>query len=91
MMRRLRQIPFFKALAIAETLLLVRRHLQRLDSDDRRRLGELARRGRHLTPGERDELRALVAKFEPRAFAFAAAEKLSPVRLPRRFGRYSFE
>jgi len=91
MMRRLRRIPFFRVLAIAEVLVLARRHFQRLDGDDRRRLAELARRGRHLTPAERDELRALVAKFEPRAFAFAAADKFSPVRLPRRFRRYSFE
>ena len=85
-------MPFFKVLAIAQTLLLVRRHVQRLDAADRRRLRELARRGRRLSPDERDELRRLVAKFEPGAFAFAAADKLSPVPLPRRFAsRSSFE
>ena len=84
MFRTLRQLPYFKVLAIAQTLLLVRRHFQRLDAADRRRLRELARRGHHLSAAERDELRRLVAKFEPGAFAYAAAGKFSPVRLPRR-------
>ncbi len=84
MLRWLRQVPFFKVLAIAQTLLLARRHLQGLTAADRRRLTELARHGHHLSPAERDELRRLVAKFEPGAFAYAAAGKFSPVRLPRR-------
>jgi hypothetical protein len=87
MLRTLRRVPFFKVLAIAQTLLLARRHYQRLDGGDRRRLRELARHGHHLSPAERDELRRLVAKFGPGAFAFAAADKFSPVRLPRRFTR----
>ena len=84
MLRTLRRMPFLKVLAIAQTLLLVRRHLLRLDSGDRRRLRELARRGRSLSPAERDELRRLVSKLEPRAFAVAAADAFSPVPLPRR-------
>jgi len=84
MLRTLRQLPYFKVLAIAQTLLLVRRHFQRLDRADRARLRELARHGHHLNAAERDELRRLVAKFEPGAFAYAAAGKFSPVRLPRR-------
>jgi hypothetical protein len=81
MFRLLRRMPFFKLLAIAQTALLARRHLQRLDVNDRRRLGELVRRGHRLSPAERDELRALLAKLGPREFAFAAADRFSPLPL----------
>jgi hypothetical protein len=84
MLRTLRRMPFLKVLAIAQALLLARRHLMRLDSGDRRRLSELAKRGRSLSPAERDELRRLLSKMEPRAFAVAAADAFSPVPLPRR-------
>jgi hypothetical protein len=84
MLRMLRRMPFLKVLAIANTLLLARRHLLRLDAGDRRRLRELARRGRSLSPAERDELRRLLGKLEPGAFAVATADAFSPVRLPRR-------
>jgi len=84
MLRTLRRMPFLKVLAIAQALLLARRHLLRLDGRDRRRLSELAKRGRSLTPAERDELRSLLSKMEPRAFAVAAADAFSPVPLPRR-------
>jgi hypothetical protein len=39
----LRRMPFLKLLAIAQTVLLARRHFQRLNSRDRRRLSELVR------------------------------------------------
>jgi hypothetical protein len=84
MLRLLRRMPFLKVLAIANTLLLARRHLLRLDAGDRRRLRELAGRGRSLSPAERDELRRLLGKLEPGAFAVAAADAFSPVPLPRR-------
>jgi len=74
-------MPFFKLLAVAQTMLLARRHLGRLDGADRRRLGELVRRGRGLTRDEREELRRLVSKMEPTAFAAAAADRFSPVPL----------
>ena len=83
MLRMLRRMPFLKVLAIAQMVLLARRHFGRLDRGDRRRLRELAQRGRSLSPGERDELRRLLSKMEPRAFAMAAADAFSPVRLPR--------
>ena len=83
MLRLLRRMPFLKVLAIAQTLLLARRHLLRLDSGDRRRLRELARRGRSLSAAERDELRRLLSKLEPAVFAMAAADAFSPVPLPR--------
>jgi hypothetical protein len=82
----LRRLPFFKLLAIAQTALLARRHLQRLSSRDRRRLRELARRGARMNRGERDELRRLVGKLEPRAFAAQTADAFSPVPLPRWLG-----
>ena len=64
--------------------MMARQHLQALSSDDRRRLGELVRRGRNLDATERAELRALAEKLEPQAFAMAAVDKLSPVdRKPR--------
>jgi hypothetical protein len=84
MLRQLRRMPFLKVLAIAQALLLARRHVLRLDAGDRRRLRELAKRGRSLSPAERDELRRLLSKMEPRAFAVGAADAFSPVPLPRR-------
>ena len=83
MFRLLRRMPLFRLLAIAQTVRLARRHFQALDADDRRRLGELVRRGRRMDKAERDELRRLLAKLEPRAFAAATANAFSPVPLPR--------
>ena len=87
LMRRqtVKRLPFFRVLAIAEVAVLARRHLARLDRTDRRRLFELVRRGRSLDPAERDELRALVARLEPRAFVGSAVDRFSPIPLPRRF------
>jgi hypothetical protein len=84
----LRRLPLFKLFAIAEIALLAGRHVSRLTPAERRRLVALLRdgrgRGRNLPDHEREELAALVAKVEPRRFAGAAADRLSPVRLPRR-------
>jgi hypothetical protein len=80
----IKHLPFFKILAIAQVALLARRHLRGLSKADRRRLAELARRGTKLTPAERAELRTLVSKFEPGAFALGAANHVSPFPLPRR-------
>jgi hypothetical protein len=84
MFRLLRRTPFLKFLVVAQTALLVGRHLRRLDAHDWRRMSELARRGRGMDRAERDELRRLLAKLEPRAFAAGIADALSPVPLPRR-------
>jgi len=78
-----RAIPFFRLLAIAQTVLLVRRHVRMLDAGDRRRLAELVRRGRRMSAAEREELRGVLAKLEPRVFAAAAADAFSPVHVPR--------
>jgi hypothetical protein len=80
--RAARRLPFFKVLAVAEVAMMARRHLQYLEPAERRRLAELVRRGRGLTPSERDELRQIAGKLEPRLFAGAALDKLSPVPLP---------
>jgi hypothetical protein len=82
MFRMLRRMPFFRVLAIGQVILLARRHFRHLDANDRRRLRELVLRGHELSSTERDELRGLLSKLEPREFAFAAASRFSPVRLP---------
>lgn len=91
--RSLKGFPILKLLALAEIVLIVRDHFERLEPHERRRLIELVRMGRgrrsRLTPDEQDELANLVAKTEPRALAGEAVEKLSPVKLPKRlvYGR----
>jgi hypothetical protein len=86
MLGLVRRLPFFRLLAIGQTVLLARRHLGHLDRDDRRRLSALVRKGRSMSAGEREELRALLSKLEPSAFALAAADSFSPLPL-RRFAR----
>lgn len=83
--RLVRAMPIFRLISVAEVALLARTHLQKLDPAERRRLAELVRRGRSLSPAEKDELRGLTSKLDPRAFAGAAVGKVSPVPLPRRF------
>jgi hypothetical protein len=84
----LRRLPVFKLLAIAEIALLAKKHYGKLTPQERHRLVELVRTGRgrsaNLAPAEQKELAALVAKVEPRLFAGLAADKLSPIPLPRR-------
>jgi hypothetical protein len=84
----LRRLPLVKLLGAAELAVLARDHLMRLTPAERRRLVALVRAGRgrrrNLSADERDELATLVAKVEPRLLAGAAAERLSPVPLPRR-------
>ena len=83
----LRRLPVLKVLALGEIALLAHTHVQRLEPQERRRLIELLRKGRgrsaKLPADERDELQRLVAKTEPRLFAGLAADRLSPVPLPR--------
>ena len=85
----LRRLPVFKLVAAAEIALLARNHIAKLTPDERRRALELIRkgrgRGRNLAETERQELAALVEKAELRRFGGLAADKLSPVPLPRRF------
>jgi hypothetical protein len=85
----LRRLPVLKLLAIAEIAILAHDHVTKLDAQERHRLFELLKLGRGrtstLTPDQREELAVLVAKAEPRLFAGLAADKLSPVPLPKRF------
>jgi hypothetical protein len=84
----LKRLPIFKLIALAEIALLAHAHVIRLTAAERKRLFELVRtsRGRkgNLTEAERHELAELVNKMEPRMFAGAAADHLSPVPLPKR-------
>jgi hypothetical protein len=84
----LRALPMARLLAAAEVALMAHDHIAQLQPQDRRRIVQLLRKGhgrrRNLTETERDELAALVAKAEPRLFVGHAAEKFSPVPLPRR-------
>jgi hypothetical protein len=84
----LKRLPVLKLIAIGEIALLAREHAMKLSVEERRRLVALVRKGRglrsRLSLDERDELARLVAKAEPRLFAGAVADKLSPVPLPRR-------
>jgi hypothetical protein len=75
-MRPLRAIPFFRLLAIGQTVLRARRHLRGLEPQERRRLRQLVLRGTKMTPAEREELRQILGKLE-------TANAFSPVRMPR--------
>ena len=84
----LKRVPVLKLLALAEIVVLARDHVERLSPDERRRLVVLVRRGRgrpsNLSGRDRDELADLLAKVEPREFVGEAADRLSPVPLPKR-------
>jgi hypothetical protein len=84
----LRRLPVLKLLAIGEIALLAHSHIRRLTPIERHRLIELMKKGRgrpkNLSASEREELEGLIAKTEPRLFAGLAADKLSPIPLPRR-------
>lgn len=84
MLRSVRRLPFLKVLAVVQVALLARRHLTALSPTERRRMAELARHPRTLTPAERHEFIGLASKLEPRAFAVAAADHVSPLPLPKK-------
>ncbi len=87
----LKQLLVMRLLMLGEVVLLAREHIERLTPQERRRLVLLVREGRgrrdNLNPADRDELEALIAKAEPRLFAAAAVDRLSPVPLPKRLLR----
>jgi hypothetical protein len=84
----LKRLPVLKLLAIGEIALLARAHAVKLSAEERRRLLALVRLGRgrrnRLSAEDRAELEQLVRKAEPRIFVGEAADRLSPVPLPRR-------
>jgi hypothetical protein len=89
--RSLKRLPVAKLLALAEIVSLAHDHLARLEPHERRRVLHLLRVGHgrpsHLTAAQRAELHVLVAKADPRLFAGLVADKLSPVKLPKRVVR----
>jgi hypothetical protein len=86
--RLLRGVPVVALLSAAEVATIAKDHLTKLDSTERRRLLALvaSARGRPSALGqaEHDELSVLVAKLEPRLFVGSAADRLSPVPVPKR-------
>lgn len=87
----LRRLPVAKLLVVGELVLLTHEHVARLEPYERRRVLELlwAGHGRpsNLSAAQREELHRLVAKADPRLYAGLFADKLSPVKLPRRVVR----
>ena len=75
-----------KLLLAAELALLARDHVVRLTPQERRRvltlIGHGRGRRRNLSPVERDELAALIARMEPRMLFGRTVDTLSPVPLP---------
>jgi hypothetical protein len=84
----LRRIPILKLLAVAELMVIARAHIAKLEPAEWRRMAELIRLGRgrpsNLSARQRRELRSLIEKVEPRAFAAEAIDKFSPVPIPDR-------
>jgi hypothetical protein len=91
--RLARGVPVVGLLSAAEVAKLARDHLAKLEPAERRRLLGLVAKARggsgKLSEAERDELAVLVAKLEPRAFVGSAADRFSPVPMPKRllYGR----
>ena len=80
---------WLRVLAIAQVALLARRHLTKLEPDERSTLARLVgksrgRPRRNLDAGEREELLRIVRKLEPGAFGRGA---VGAVRHPTRFPR----
>lgn len=84
----LRRLPLARLVILAELAILAKAHFERLTPAERRRLVLLLRNAkglpRNLTERDRRELERLVAKVEPKAFASAAVERLSPLQRPRK-------
>ena len=73
-----KRIPYLKLLALAQLAMLARQHYQRLNADERARLLALVRHPRTMSATDRAELKGLVAKMEPGAFAGSAAKHATP-------------
>ena len=86
--RLARGVPVVALLSAAEVAKLAKDHLARLRPAERRRLMALIAKGRGgasaLSERERAELALLVAKLEPRAFVGSAADRFSPIPMPKR-------
>ena len=77
-----RRLPVLKLLLAAELALLAHEHVARLTHSERRRvltlIGHGRGRRRNLSPVERDELAALIARMEPRMLFGRTVDTLSP-------------
>ena len=73
-----KRIPFLKLLALAQLAMLAHQHYKRLNATERKRLVELMRHPRTMSANDRVEVKGLVAKMEPGAFAGSAARHASP-------------
>lgn len=86
--RLARGVPVVGLLSAAEIARLAKDHIAMLQPAERRRLLALAAKARRgtgaLSERERAELHAIVAKLQPRQFVGSAADRLSPVPLPKR-------
>ena len=84
----LRRMPLARLVLLAEVAMLAKAHFERLTPAERRRLVLLVRHAKgwpkNLSEQERSELRKLVAKVEPKAFAYEAAQRFSPLGGRRR-------
>ena len=86
----LRRIPVVRLLLLAELLVVAKRHLDELTPAERRRLVKLIRKGTGMNENDKRDLKRLVRKLEPRAFAGSAAERISPVPVPRRLTKAKY-
>jgi predicted ArsR family transcriptional regulator len=71
---------WLRILAIAQVALLARRHMQKLEPDERSRLASLVKKSkgrpsRNLSANEREEMLRLVRKLEPSEFGRGAFER----------------
>jgi hypothetical protein len=84
----LKRLPLARLVLLAEVALLAKTHYEMLTPTERRRLVTLIRdaRGmpRNLSERDQRELRKLVAKVEPKAFATEAVQKFTPLGRRRR-------
>ena len=82
-------MPWMRILAIAQVALLLKRHLERLEPEERSELGRLVRKSKlrprsNLDPSERAELKRLAVKLEPGEFGRGAARAVILGRRGRR-------
>ncbi|HEX3617497.1 MAG TPA: hypothetical protein VHU61_13210 [Solirubrobacteraceae bacterium] len=79
----LRRVPLARLVVLGELAMLAKIHFERLSPAERRRLVLLIRNAKgwpqNLPEREQRELKKLVAKVEPKAFANEAAERFSPL------------
>ena len=73
-----KRIPLLKLMALAQLGMLAHQHYKRLNPTERKRLVALMKHPRSMSSTDRSELKGLVAKMEPGAFAGSAARHANP-------------